>query len=328
MIRRRDFITLLGGAAAAWPIAAGAQQTAVPVIGDLSSTSPGQFPRLTAAFGEGLKQAGYIEGQNVAIEYRWAEGQYDRLPVLAADLVRHGVALIFAEGTTTAIAAKAATSTIPIVFVAAVDPVRFGLVASINRPGGNATGAELITARLAPKRLGLLRDLVPSAAVIGMLINPDNVNTTAERLDLEEAVRASGRQIVVVTARSEHDLNAAFATLNEHRAGGLIVGGDPFFDSVLRNQITTLAVRHLLPTIYPEREYAADGGLMSYGTSLADAYRLAGSYSGRILRGEKPADLPVQQGTRFEFVINLKTARALGIEVPPSLLARADEVIE
>jgi putative ABC transport system substrate-binding protein len=266
-MKRREFITVLGGAAVGCLSAANAQQP-MPVIGDLSSTSPGQFPWLTAAFGEGLKQAGYIEGQNVAIEYRWAEGQYDRLPVLAADLVHHGVALIFAEGATTAIAAKAATSTIPIVFVSG-DPVRFGLVASINRPGGNATGAELITARLGPKRLGLLRDLVPSGAVIGMLINPDNVNTTAERLDVEEAAHASGRQIVVVTARSEHDLNAAFATLNEHRAGGLIVGGDPFFDSVLRNQLITLAARHLLPTIYPQREYAADGGLMSYGTSLS-----------------------------------------------------------
>ena len=327
-MNRRDFITLLSGTAVAWPLAARAQQTAVPVIGDLSSTSPGQFPRLTAAFGEGLKQAGYIEGQNVAIEYRWAEGQYDRLPVLAADLVHHGVALIFAEGTTTALAAKAVTSTIPIVFITGGDPARLGLVASINRPGGNATGAELITTRLGLKRLGLLRDLVPSGAVIGMLINPDNVNATPERLDVEEAARASGRQIVVVTARSEHDLNAAFAKLNEHRAGGLIVGGDPFFDSVLRNQIITLAARHLLPTIYPQREYAADGGLISYGTSLADAYRLAGSYSGRILRGEKPADLPVQQGTRFEFVINLNTAKTFGLNVPPLLLAIADEVIE
>jgi putative ABC transport system substrate-binding protein len=273
LLRRREFITVLGGAAAGCLSGANAQPP-MPVIGDLSSTSPGQFPWLTAAFGEGLKQAGYIEGQTVAIEYRWAEGQYDRLPMLAADLVYHGVALIFAEGTTSAIAAKKVTSTIPIVFVMN-DPVRFGLVASINRPGGNATGAELITPRLGPKRLGLLRDLVPSAAVIGMLINPDNVNTIAERLDVEEAARASGRQIVVVTARSEHDLNAAFATLNEHRAGGLIVGGDPFFDSVLRNQLITLAVRHLLPTIYPQREYAADGDLMSYGTSLADAYRLA-----------------------------------------------------
>ena len=327
-MKRRDFITLIGSAAAGWPLAARAQQTAVPVIGDLSSTSPGQFPRLTAAFGEGLKQAGYIEGQNVAIEYRWAEGQYDRLPVLAADLVHHGVALIFAEGTTTALAAKAVTSTIPIVFITGGDPARLGLVASINRPGGNATGAELITTRLGLKRLGLLRDLVPSGAVIGMLINPDNVNATPERLDVEEAARASGRQIVVVTARSEHDLNAAFAKLNEHRAGGLIVGGDPFFDSVLRNQIITLAARHLLPTIYPQREYAADGGLISYGTSLADAYRLAGSYGGRILRGEKPADLPVQQASRFEFVINLKTAKTFGLNVPPLLLAIADEVIE
>ena len=327
MIGRRDFITLLGGVAA-WPVAARAQQTAVPVIGDLSSTSPGQFPRLTAAFGEGVKQAGYIEGQNVAIEYRWSEGQYDRLPVLAADLVHHGVALIFAEGTTTALAAKAVTSTIPIVFITGGDPARLGLVASINRPGGNATGAELITTRLGLKRLGLLRDLVPSGAVIGMLINPDNVNATPERLDVEEAARASGRQIVVVTARSEHDLNAAFAKLNEHRAGGLIVGGDPFFDSVLRNQIITLAARHLLPTIYPQREYAADGGLISYGTSLADAYRLAGSYGGRILRGEKPADLPVEQASRFEFVINLKTAKTFGLNVPPLLLAIADEVIE
>jgi putative ABC transport system substrate-binding protein len=238
------------------------------------------------------------------------------------------VALIFAEGTTTALAAKAVTSTIPIVFITGGDPARLGLVASINRPGGNATGAELITTRLGLKRLGLLRDLVPSGAVIGMLINPDNVNATPERLDVEEAARASGRQIVVVTARSEHDLNAAFAKLNEHRAGGLIVGGDPFFDSVLRNQIITLAARHLLPTIYPQREYAADGGLISYGTSLADAYRLAGSYGGRILRGEKPADLPVQQASRFEFVINLNTAKTFGLNVPPLLLAIADEVIE
>jgi putative ABC transport system substrate-binding protein len=329
-MRRREFIAGLGGAAAssaAWPLAARAQRPAMPVIGDLSSTSPGQFERLTAAFRQGLNEAGYIEGQNVAIEYRWAEGQYDRLPALAADLVRRQVAVILAEGNTPALAAKAATSTIPIVFIGN-DPVRTGLVARINRPGGNLTGVELFVGPLGAKRLGLLHELIPNAAVIALLVNPDNANTATMRNDVEEAGRTIGRQIVVVNARSGRDLDTAFATLVGQRAGGLLVGGDPFFDSVLRDQLVTLAARHSLPTIYPQREYAADGGLMSYGTSLADAYRLAGTYTGRILKGEKPADLPVQQATRFEFVVNLKTAKTLGLAFPAALLVRADEVIE
>jgi putative ABC transport system substrate-binding protein len=325
-MRRREFVAGLGSAAA-WPVVARAQQPAVPVIGDLSSTSPGQFARLTAAFRQGLNEAGYIEGQNVAIECRWAEGQYDRLPALAADLVLRQVAVIFAEGTTTALAAKAATSTIPIVFVGG-NPIGLGLVARINRPGGNITGVELITTRLGPKRLALLHELIPNAAVIALLVNPDNVNAAAERNDVEEAGRTIGRQIVVVNARNERDLDTAFATLVEQRTGGLVVAGDPFLDSVLRDPLVTLAARHSVPTIYPEREYATGGGLMSYGTSLTDAYRLAGTYTGRILKGEKPTDLAVQQTTKFEFVINLKTVKALGLNIPPGVLAITDEIIE
>jgi putative ABC transport system substrate-binding protein len=326
MIRRREFIGGLGSAACT--VVARAQQAVMLVIGDLSSTSPGQFERLTAAFRRGLIEAGHIEGHNVAIEYRWAEGQYDRLPALAADLVRRQVAVILAEGNTPALAAKAATSTIPIVFIGGNDPVRAGLVARINQPGGNLTGVELFVGLLGAKRLGLLHELIPNAAVIALLVNPDNANTASLRNDVEEAGRTIGRQIVVVNARSGRDLNAAFATLVGQRAGGLLVGGDPFFDSVLRDQLVTLAARHSLPTIYSQREYVADGGLMSYGTSLADAYGLAGIYTGRILKGEKPADLPVQQATRFELVINLKTANALGLTIPVTLLAIADEVIQ
>jgi putative ABC transport system substrate-binding protein len=263
----------------------------------------------------------------VAIECRWAEGQYDRLPALAADLVLRQVAVIFAEGTTTALAAKAATSTIPIVFVGG-NPIGLGLVARINRPGGNITGVELITTRLGPKRLALLHELIPNAAVIALLVNPDNVNAAAERNDVEEAGRTIGRQIVVVNARNERDLDTAFATLVEQRTGGLVVAGDPFLDSVLRDPLVTLAARHSVPTIYPEREYATGGGLMSYGTSLTDAYRLAGTYTGRILKGEKPTDLAVQQTTKFEFVINLKTVKALGLNIPPGVLAITDEIIE
>jgi ABC-type uncharacterized transport system substrate-binding protein len=327
-MERREFITLLGSAAAAWPLAAYAQAPAMPVIGFLNNASPGPAGPLVAAFHRALVKAGYVEGRNVTVEYRWAEGQYDRLRPLADDLVRRKVAVIVATGgTVTAQAAKAATFTIPVLFIVGFDPVQEGLTSSINRPGGNATGISVYTVELGRKRLGLLRELLPSVGKIAMLVNPHSISTAVERTDLEEAGRTAGLQLFVVEARTESDLEKAFSGAVHHGAGALIVSADAFFTSQ-RGQIVALAAQHALPASYPWPQYAYAGGLMSYGPSLTWAYEEVGVYVGRILKGAKPEDLPVQLPTRFEMVINLNTAKALGIEVPPTLLARADEVIE
>jgi putative ABC transport system substrate-binding protein len=327
MMRRREFITLIGGAAAAWPLAARAQQPTVPVIGFLHVASANPFAHLVAAFRQGLNEIGYPEDRNLAIEFRWAEGKSDKLPALAGDLVDRKVAVIVAGGIAAAFAAKAATTTIPIVFNIGGDPIKLGLVTSLGRPGGNATGVNIFTSDLAAKRLGLLRELVPTAALIGVLVNPNNPTAESQSKDVQEAARAVGQEIQIVHAAGEEALGLMFTTLAQRNAGGLLVGADPFLNS-RRNLVVALAARHGIPAVYEQREFALAGGLMSYGTSLIDGYRQVGLYTGRILKGEKPADLPVVQSTRFEFVINLNAAKALGLDVPPMLLARADEVIE
>ena len=324
-MKRRQFITLLGGAAA-WPLAARAQQPAMPVIGFLGPTTPDDF-LWSAAFREGLKETGYIDGQNVAIEYRWPEGRYDRLPTLAADLVRRQVAVITAGGPPAARAAKAATSTVPIVFTTGDDPVEAGLVQSFNRPGGNITGVHLFFTELNAKKLGLMRDLLPQVQAMAALLNPTSKNADPQSKELQAAGRALGLHIAIFNASSESEIDAAFTAIAQQRLGALIVGNDPFY-FIQCDQLVALAGRHAIPVVYYLREFAEAGGLMTYGTNLKTAYRQAGVYVGRILKGEKPADLPVLRPTKFEFVINLKTAKALGLTFPPGLLAIADEVIE
>jgi putative ABC transport system substrate-binding protein len=325
-MKRREFITLIGGAAAAWPIAARAQQSAMPVIGYLSIRSGENY--LAEAFRRGLTEAGYVEGQTIAIEYRWAAGQYDQLPAMAAELARRPVAVIVTGGgEVAALSAKTATSAIPIVFAIGGDPVTVGLVASYNRPGGNATGISILTSHLEPKRLGLLHQLVPQATTIAVLLNPNFPSFERQERDVQEAARALGVKVYVLRASTDRDIEVAFETVARQRIAALAVGADPFFDT-RRDKLVALAARQMVPTIYHFREFATAGGLLSYGIDLSDAHRQMGIYAGRILKGAKPADLPVLQPTRLELIINLKAARGLALQVPDKVLALADETIE
>jgi len=326
-MRRREFITLFAGAAAAWPIAAYAQHPAMPVIGFLSAVSQAQSPHFVAAFARGLDETGYADGRNVAIEYQFVGGRYPRLPALAAEMVGRPVSLIVAAGPPAALAAKVATTTIPIVFVVGLDPVGVGPVASFNRPGGNATGVALLLGPLGQKRVELVRDLVPKAAVVAMLANPLSPDAVPEIREVQAAAQANGLQLRMLNASTPDEIEAAFASLAQQRPDALLVGGDPFYMS-RREDIVRSVARSGLPAVYPFREFTEAGGLISYGTSLANSYRQAGIYAGRILGGTKPNDLPVMQPTKFELVINLKTAKALGFDIPPILHARSDEVID
>jgi putative ABC transport system substrate-binding protein len=327
-MKRRDFITLLGGAAVAWPITARAQQPAMPVIGFLNGASQEGYAPSVAAFRQGLNEAGYVEGQNVTIEYRWAEGQYDRLPSLAAELIQQKVSVIAATSTPAALAAKAATSTVPIVFTTGGDPIKLGLVASMRRPGGNVTGATQLTVEVGPKRLELARELFPGATTFALLVNPANPVAATVSKDLQAVADTLAVRLHVLHASTEADFEAAFATAAQLRAAALVIStADPLFNSHAA-QLGALALHHSVPAIYQLREFATAGGLMSYSGSIRDSSRLAGVYTGRILKGEKPGELPVQQSTKVELIINLKTARALGLTVPLPLLGRADEVIE
>ena len=326
-MNRREFITLLGGAAAAWSLPARAQQPAMPVIGFLAGPSAGESRSTLAGFRNGLRQTGYVEGQNVHIAFSWAEGRYDRFPELAAELASLPVAVIAAISAPAALAAISATKTIPIVFASSTDPVRLGIVASLNRPGGNATGVAFLQSELVGKHFELLRETLPKAAVMGLLVNPTSANAETQLAAVPAATQALGLRIVVQKASNERELDTSFATFSREGVGGLVVGSDPFFYG-RREQFASMASRYALPTIHNDREYVAEGGLISYGASNTDAYRQVGVFTGWILKGNKPADLPVQQVTKLELVINLKTAKALGLDVPPMLLARADEVIE
>jgi ABC-type uncharacterized transport system substrate-binding protein len=325
-MQRREFITLLGGAAA-WPLVAVAQQSAIPTIGFLRSTLPDSSTDLLVALRKGLKETGYVEGQNITIEYRWAENRHERLSALAADLVRQRCVVIIAGGVNAASAAKAATATTPIIFATGDDPVRSGLVGSLNRPGGNITGVTNLIVEVAPKRLGLLREVVPKAAVIGMLVNPASRSFERQERETQAAARALGQQLHVFKVSSERDIDSAFATLAQYQIGALLIGANALFTGQ-RDQLVALAARHAMPTLHYSREFVEAGGLMSYGTSIRDAYRQVGVYVGRVLKGEKPGDLPIIQSSTFELVINLKTAKALGLTVPYGLLNAADEVIE
>ena len=324
-MRRREVIALLGGAAA-WPLAARAQQRSVPMIGFLSGASAWEYARVVVAFREGMKEAGYVEGRDVTVEYRWAEGHYERLSALTEDLLSHQVAVIVANGPAASAAQSVATST-PIVFVTAADPVATGLVTSLNRPGRNLTGLTLLSVELAPKKLQMLHELVPVVKDFGLLLNPINRNANSQLTQTDAAARALGLQLHVLHAKSERDFDTVFPEIARLQLGALVIGTDGFFNSQ-SEQLAALTLRHSVPAVFQYREFTAAGGLMSYGTSLINTYRQAGGYVGRILRGDQPADLPVQQATTVELVINLKTAKALGLEVPPTLLARADEVIE
>jgi putative tryptophan/tyrosine transport system substrate-binding protein len=327
-MRRREFIALVGSGVAGWPLAARAQQPAMPVVGFLNSGSPDGHAPFVAAFRQGLKETGYVEGQNVTIEYRWAEGQYDRLPSLAAELVQQKVTVIAATTTPAALAAKAATSTVPIVFTTGGDPIKLGLVASLRRPGSNVTGSTQLSVEVGPKRLELARELFPGATTVAVLVNPANPLAATISKDLQAVADTLGLRLHVLHASTEADLEAAFATAAQSRTAALVIGSaDPLFSSHAA-QLGALALRHSVPAIYQLREFAAAGGLMSYGGSLTDTYRLVGVYAGRILKGEKPADLPVQQATNVELYINMKTARALGVTIPLPLSGRADEIFE